>query len=67
MNKEKTKVIRIGKKRLSKDKLSVTKCLDSSKSEFNILGIDFSTDFDSMPEINFSKALQKIKTDIAGA
>ena len=41
MNKEKTKVIWIGKKRLSKDKLSVTECLDWGKSEFNLLGIDF--------------------------
>ena len=64
MNKEKTKVIWIGKKRLSKDKLSVTECLDWGKSEFNLLGIDFSTDIDAMPEINFAKVLQKIKTDI---
>ena len=60
MNKEKTKVIWIGKKRLSKDKLSATKCLDWGKSEFDLLGIDFSTDIDTMPEINFAKVLQKI-------
>ena len=57
MNKEKTKVIWIGKKRLSKDKLNVTECLDWGKSEFKILGIEFSTDVDAMPEINYSKAL----------
>ena len=64
MNKEKTKVIWIGKKRLSKDKLNVTECLDWGKAEFKLLGIEFSTDIDAMPEINYSKALEKIKIDI---
>ena len=62
MNKE--QVIWIGKKRLSKDKLNVTECLDWGKSEFRLLGIESSTDIYAMPEINYSKALEKIKINI---
>ena len=64
MNKEKTKVVWLGKKKLSKDKLNVSEQLDWGKSEFTLLGIDFSTNIKAMSDINYGSAVQKIKAEI---
>ena len=55
MNKEKTKVVWIGKKRLYREKLNVSVNLDWGSTEFTLLGLDFSTDLNKMEEINYTK------------
>ena len=64
MNKEKTKVIWIGKKRLSKEKLNVSVKLDWGSTEFTLLGLDFSTDLNKMEEINYTKIYEKMNGEI---
>ena len=64
MNMEKTKVIWIGRKRYSKDKLSVTAQLDWGNVEFNLLGITFSVNLDTMVELNYNKAIDKVTKDV---
>ena len=61
---EKTKVIWIGRKRYSKDKLNVTAQLDWGNVEFNLLGITFSVDLDTMVELNYNKAIDKVTKDV---
>ena len=48
MNKEKTKVIWIGRKKFSKDKLKVTTKLEWGCTNFNLLGIEFSTNLSTI-------------------
>ena len=61
MNKEKTKVIWIGRKKFTKEKLNVPTKLEWGHSSFNLLGIEFSTNLISMPEKNYKKAIEKVK------
>ena len=61
MNTEKTKVIWIGRKKYSKDKLDVPIYLEWGCNNFTLLGINFDTNLDIMPEINYDKSLNKIK------
>ena len=58
INSEKTKIIWIGCKKHSKEKLNVTLSLNWGETEFTLLGIKFSTDLQKMPKINFDSALQ---------
>ena len=46
MNSDKTKVIWIGCKKHSKDKLNVTTRLEWGVSNFTLLGMEFSTDLE---------------------
>ena len=62
INKEKTKIVWIGKNRNSKIKLSIAQNLDWDTSEFTLLLIDFSTSLDLIPKINYLKAITKIKS-----
>ena len=62
MNKEKTKVIWLGRKKHSKEKLNVSVNLDWRCSEFTLLGIKFSTDMEKMS--NFTPALAKMKNEV---
>ena len=55
MNMEKTKVIWIGRRCYSKDKLNVTAQLDWGNVEFNLLGITFSVNLDTMVELNYTR------------
>ena len=64
MNKEKTKVIWIGRKKHSKDKLKVAVNLDWGKVEFVLLGIAFNVDLAKMPETNLNSVLIKAKTQL---
>ena len=64
MNKEKTKVIWIGRKKHSKDKLKITEKLDWSKTEFKLLGITFNVDLYQMPVINLNHILESTVSDI---
>ena len=61
VNTEKTKIIWIGKKKHSKDKLLISAKLDWGSSEFNLLGIDFSVDLERIPQMNYTKALDKAR------
>ena len=62
MNKEKTKIIWIGRKRFSKFKLNVSQKLDWGCTNFTFLGLHFSVNLDDIYKINYSKTIK-----IAGA
>ena len=64
MNRETTKVIWIGRKKHSTDKLKVSVNLDWGKSEFVLLGISFNVDLAKMPETNLNSALNKAETQL---
>ena len=57
MNSDKTKVIWIGCKKHSKDKLNVTARLEWGVTNFTLLGMEFSTDLEKIPEMNYNKIL----------
>ena len=57
INCEKTKIIWIGSKKHSKEKLDVTSHLKWGETEFTLLGINFSTDINKIPEVNFKNAI----------
>ena len=61
MNKTKTKVIWIGKRKHTKDKLSVNATLDWGTTQFDLLGIRFSVDLDDMIPLNYARALERAK------
>ena len=62
MNKEKTKIIWIGRKNFSKDKVSVK--LDWGDMKFTLLGLNFSVDLSKMLELNYSKTITKMLKEI---
>ena len=64
MNKEKTKMIWIGRKRFTKEKLSISTKLNWGNTEFNLLGIEFSTNLKIISEINYNKAYKKMEAEI---
>ena len=64
MNTEKTKVIWIGRKKLSKDKLISKYNLIWGSEEFDLLGITFNVDLNLTIIKNHQKALIKIKQHI---
>ena len=60
MNKEKTKVIWIGRRRFSKEKRNVSVDLEWACTDFMLLAIEFSTNLPEIMEHNYAKALEKI-------
>ena len=63
VNTDKTKIIWIGKKRYSKDKVEGVADLAWGTTEFNLLGIEFSVDLEKIIELNYNLAYTKtIKT-----
>ena len=64
MNREKTKVIWIGRKRFSKEKLNVKENLNWGNIDFNLLGIEFTTNLNEIPSKNYAKALNNIQKEI---
>ena len=60
VNTDKTKLIWIGKKKHCKDKL-ITKGLQWGCTQFDLLGLTFSVDLDSMLDLNLSAKLTEIK------
>ena len=64
INADKKKIVWIGKKRNSKDKLKVSLNLDLGATEFRLLGLYFSVDLTKMTELNYSVAINKIKSII---
>ena len=65
MNTEKTKIIWIGRKKHSKDKLDINVALNWGQSQFVLLGLTFSTNLDEMVKINFDKAISGTKEIIS--
>ena len=61
INTEKTKLIWIGKKRYSSDKLDVGKSLVWGSTSFTFLGLTFSVDLDTIVELNFTQAIQSLE------
>ena len=64
MNIDKTKVIWIGRKKYSKDKLNTNYNLLWGDEEFDLLGITFNVDLTLTTIKNYQKALIKIKDNI---
>ena len=64
MNTTKTKVIWIGDKRHSTDKLPVSYRLEWGTTTFNLLGIPFSVNLDDIPVLNIPPLLDKTKKKI---
>ena len=61
MNKEKTKVIWLGRKKFSRDKLNVNCELLWGSTKFDLLGLKFSVDLEEMLDLNFNNAISKIE------
>ena len=61
MNKEKTRVIWIGRKRFSKDKLNINTKLVWGQTVFELLGIKFSVKLNEMLDLNFDYAIAQIE------
>ena len=61
MNKDKTRVVWIGRKRYSREKLFISGKLDRNNSDFTLLGLQFSTNLNLIPEMNYSKAIESTK------
>ena len=59
INTDKTKLVWIGKKRYSKDKIHVDKDLVWA-NHFSLLGINFSVDLDEMPDLNYGPVTESI-------
>ena len=66
MNKSKTKLIWIGRKKFSKEKINTNHNLEWGVAEFTFWGIHFSVDLNNMPEINYPKAVNKIEKLLNG-
>ena len=64
MNKDKTKLIWIGRKKLAKEKLNVSENLTWGETQFSLLGLEFSTSLEKIPFLNYGKAMTKIKREI---
>ena len=64
INHDKTKVIWIGKKKRSKEKLKVSVDLTWGEENFKLLGLEFSINLATIPEINFNKAISKVNSII---
>ena len=61
MNSEKTKLIWIGSKIVTKEKLNVSNNLYWGDSQFNLLGMIFSCNLHEMQDLNYGQALVKAK------
>ena len=61
INTDKTKLIWIGKKHHSKDKIDTTCKLVWGATDFNLLGINYSIDLERITELNYSPAIKSIE------
>ena len=64
MNKDKTKIIWIGRKKISKDKLNVNCKLVWGETEFDLLGIKFTVELHKILDLNYKHALIKIENTL---
>ena len=65
VNKDKTQIAWIGKKKTSKDKISLSNCTFSTVSTFELLGINISLDLDNCANLNYSEKIIEIKEVIS--
>ena len=61
MNKDKTKLIWVGLKRICKEKLQIPVKLDWDITEFDILRIIFSMDLNKISTLNYDRAIVKAR------
>ena len=61
INTEKTKLIWIGKKRYSCDKIDIEKNLDWGATTFTLLGLNFSVDLGSIVNLNYTPVIQSLE------
>ena len=61
VNKDKTQIAWIGKKKASKDKIIIKDCTFSIVPSFKLLGIYISLDLDSCLKLNYSEKIAEIK------
>ena len=66
MNTSKTKLIWIGRKKYSKDKINTNYKLEWDATDFSFLGIEFSVEITKIPEMNYSKVISKIEKLLTG-
>ena len=64
MNTEKTKLVWIGRKKRSLDRLYVDTKLEWGVTKFSLLGLDYCIDLNEMVEKNYKTAIEKIKKGI---
>ena len=60
LNTEKTKLVWMGKKRHSQDKIETKYSLEWNVTEFRLLGVTFSVDLNNMSKLNFDPLIEKI-------
>ena len=61
MNTEKTKMVWIGSRKHCREKLNISADLQWGDKDFSFLGINFSVNLDTIPELNFNIAMNKAK------
>ena len=66
MNTSKTKLIWIGRKKFSKEKINTNCKLEWGATDFSFLGIEFNVELNKIPEINFPNVLSKIDKLLKG-
>ena len=59
MNTEKTKMVWIGSRKHCREKLNISADLQWGNKDFSFLGINFSVNLDTIPELNFNIAMNK--------
>ena len=59
INMEKTKLVWLGRKKHSREKLETKETLDWGTTDFNLLGLKFSVDLNKMPAQNYNPVLSK--------
>ena len=64
MNTDKTKLLWLGRKKHSKDKLKTTHNLQWGATQVCLLGIEFHVDLEKMIELNFNKIITQINDQI---
>ena len=65
VNSEKTKVIWIGKRKNSKEKLKVSEKLNWGETHFRLLGLQFSINLEKMPDLNYKIAIEKVNSIVS--
>ena len=60
LNTEKTKLVWLGEKRHSQDKIETNYSLEWNVTEFRLLGVTFSVDLNNMSKLNFDPLIEKI-------
>ena len=61
MNATKTKLVWIGKRKYSREKLNVSSKLEWGSTTFSLLGIKFSVNLDDIPDLNYNSVLERVK------